>query len=146
MRDDFSDAVERSRVGGQSGDANGHYLIKRGNAILSVRSSNGGGWDHVSVSRKTRCPTWDEMCWVKDQFFRPDECVMQLHPPKAENVNCHPFCLHLWRPQTVDEIADVAADWAIAGERFPYSRESPGAIPRPPSNFVGPKQAVASAG
>lgn len=57
-----------------------------------------GGWDHVSVSRKTRCPTWEEMCALKDLVFEPEETVMQLHPEKSEYVNNHPFCLHLWRP------------------------------------------------
>jgi hypothetical protein len=56
------------------------------------------GWDHVSVSRIDKTPTWEEMCFVKDLFFDADECVMQLHPPKSEYVNNHPHCLHLWRP------------------------------------------------
>lgn len=59
----------------------------------------GGGWDHVSVSFQRRCPTWEEMCIVKDIFFRDDECVVQYHPAKKDYVNMHPYCLHLWRPQ-----------------------------------------------
>ena len=55
------------------------------------------GWEHVSVSRRDRCPTWDEMCWVKDLFWDPDETVLQFHPPKSRYINCHPFCLHLFR-------------------------------------------------
>lgn len=57
------------------------------------------GWDHVSVSYPDRCPTWDEMCMVKDIFFRDDECVAQYHPAKKDYVNLHPYCLHLWRCQ-----------------------------------------------
>jgi len=59
----------------------------------------GGGWDHVSVSYRDRCCTWEEMCIIKRMFFRDDECVVQYHPPKEDYVNNHPFCLHLWRPQ-----------------------------------------------
>lgn len=59
----------------------------------------GRGWDHVSVSFNNRCLTWEEMCIVKDSFFREDECVIQYHPPKADYINNHNFVLHLWRPQ-----------------------------------------------
>ena len=55
-------------------------------------------WEHVSVSTKTRCPTWEEMSFVKNLFWEPDECVMQLHVPKSDHKNLHPFCLHLWKP------------------------------------------------
>ena len=55
-------------------------------------------WEHVSVSRKQHTPNWLEMCWVKDQFWNDEECVMQLHPPKSQYVNNHDHCLHLWRP------------------------------------------------
>ena len=57
-----------------------------------------GGWEHVSVSTATRCPTWEEMCEVKDLFWSEDEAVIQFHPPRAEYVNNHRYCLHLWKP------------------------------------------------
>lgn len=66
---------------------------------LSVIASVGDGWDHVSVTARGRCPTWDEMHAVKELFFHPHECAMQLHPPASDYVNIHPYCLHLWRPQ-----------------------------------------------
>lgn len=66
---------------------------------LRVVCSDGGGWDHVSVSCADRCPTWDEMEWVKRQLFDPKDCCVQLHPPIEEYVNRHPYCLHIWRPQ-----------------------------------------------
>lgn len=56
------------------------------------------GWDHVSVSRRDRCPTWEEMERVKRAFFRDDETAMQLHVPPRDHINIHPYCLHLWRP------------------------------------------------
>lgn len=82
--------------------------------VLRVIVSDGGGWDHVSVSRPDRTPTWEEMCFIKDLFFDEHEMVMQFHPPKADYVNCHPHWLNLWRPQ-----AQI--------------------IPRPPAWMVGPK-------
>ena len=63
----------------------------------SIVFSNGGGWEHVSVSFPNRCPTWEEMCEVKDMFFYEEEIAVQYHPPRNEYVNMHPYCLHLWR-------------------------------------------------
>ena len=55
------------------------------------------GWEHVSVSLKNRCPEWSEMQLVKELFWSGDETVVQFHPAANFYVNCHPFCLHLWR-------------------------------------------------
>lgn len=55
-------------------------------------------WEHVSVSLPNRCPTWEEMCFIKDLFWDEDETVIQFHPPKKNYVNEHKFCLHLWKP------------------------------------------------
>lgn len=63
-----------------------------------------GRWDHVSVtlvgSQKT--PTWDEMCFIKDLFWDPEDTVIQFHPKKSDYVNLHPGCLHLWRNVETD--------------------------------------------
>jgi hypothetical protein len=66
--------------------------------MLRIIASAGGNWEHVSVSRKNRCPNWPEMSHIKGLFFRDTETVMQLHVPTADHVNDHPNCLHLWRP------------------------------------------------
>lgn len=76
-----------------------------------------GGWDHVSVSvmkKPDRCPTWAEMCFVKDLFWPPEEAVVQFHPPKSQHVSFHDWTLHLWRPQSAE-------------------------LPLPPHTMVGPK-------
>jgi hypothetical protein len=70
--------------------------LKHGQRVF-VMSGDGLGWEHVSVSRKDRCPTWDEMCQIKDLFWDDTDCVVQYHPPRSEYVNNHPYCLHLWR-------------------------------------------------
>ncbi len=63
--------------------------------------SDGEGWDHVSVSipGADRCPTWEEMCKVKEWFFERTERVVQFHAPESEHINNHSKCLHLWRCQ-----------------------------------------------
>lgn len=84
-----------------------------GTHLVRVIASWGDGFEHVSVSLQHRCPTWEEMSRVKEAFWPDTDCVMQLHPPKANYVNFHPYCLHLWRP---------------------IGRE----IPQPPTYHVGP--------
>ncbi len=79
---------------------------------LRIICSSGLGWEHVSVSKKTMVPRYEELTYVKDLFWGPEDCAMQLFVPEAEHINCHPNCLHLWRP--------------VDGE-----------IPRPPGLLVG---------
>lgn len=79
-------------------DGGNGWVTIRGKTFFTVYS-NGGGWDHVSVSLRNRCPTWDEMCEVKDIFFSPQECCVEYHPSEENYVNVHPYCLHIWRPQ-----------------------------------------------
>lgn len=71
-------------------------------AQIVVVASSGEGWDHVSVSRRNRCPNWAEMEHIKRLFFKDDETAMQLHVPPTDHISVHPYCLHLWRPQNVD--------------------------------------------
>lgn len=80
---------------------NGCFLIKslKLKHPLFCIASDGLGWEHVSVSlNKNRCPTWEEMSFIKSNFWGVDDCVVQYHPPKSDYINNHPFCLHLWRP------------------------------------------------
>ena len=136
MRKEPNTKAERYRVSGPLMANCGAFVI----GDLRVVVSNGGGWDHVSVSLSSRCPTWDEMVRMKELFFADDECVMQLHPPKSDYINCHPYCLHLWRPQTTEEITAIKSSWE-AFEPWPeeYPVKSVGEIPRPPGIFVGIK-------
>jgi len=60
------------------------------------------GWDHVSVSRTSRCPNWPEMEFVKRKFFEDNETAMQLHVAIADHINMHPYTLHLWRPHNAE--------------------------------------------
>ena len=69
-------------------------------APLVAVASDGLGWEHVSVSvpGTPRCPTWGEMCFIKAQFWHPEETVVQYHPAKEDYVDCHPYTLHMWKP------------------------------------------------
>ena len=99
----------------------GYFEWERPSGTLRIISSGTPGkrdphqWEHVSVSLATRCPTWPEMCLIKQLFWDDEEAVMELHPPRSQYVNFHKYALHLWRPIGV-------------------------AIPQPPSILVGPQQ------
>lgn len=95
----------RQTLYGERGDAyNGAFKIPMNSKYFTVIASNGGGWEHVSISilNSKRTPTWSEMCQIKDMFFNENEVVMQLHPAKKEYVNIKNNCLHLWRPIGVE--------------------------------------------
>ena len=128
MRPHPNPKVERYRVtegplgSKPSNGVNGAYLIPcpGTRANLYVIASDGldlvgkFAWEHISISLKTRMPTWTEMAYVKDLFWDDEETVIQIHPPKSQYVNCHPLTLHLWRPLFME-------------------------IPLPPTILVGPK-------
>jgi hypothetical protein len=89
----------------------GAFLIpyKSNLIILEATAAEGtdeltAGWEHVSVrarikgSKRARCPTWEEMCYIKDLFWEPSETVIQFHPPESKAINMHPSVLHLWKP------------------------------------------------
>lgn len=86
---------------------NGVFRIRLKNfRYFTIIATNGGGWDHVSVSpyKGNQTPTWEEMCEIKDLFFEPEEEVVQFHPKKSEYINIAKTCLHMWRPNDGCEI------------------------------------------
>jgi hypothetical protein len=86
--------------GEKGGRDSGVFMLRpliHDKTILRVIAASGDGWDHVSVSTESRCPTWDEMMHVKELFFRNEEYAVQYCPPKSDHINVHPYCLHLWR-------------------------------------------------
>lgn len=76
----------------------GKIIYPKDKSHLTVAVSlNSNGTEHVSVSKKKKIPTWEEMCFIKDLCFEDEEEVIQIHPKKSEYVNIYPNCLHLWR-------------------------------------------------
>lgn len=105
---------------------NGAFRVPKDGVILLVIASNGDDWEetgmplpkweHVSVSTRSRCPTWYEMAFVKRLFWRDDETVIQLHVPRSQHLNLAENCLHLWKPIGIE-------------------------LPMPPQETVAPKTA-----
>lgn len=89
------------RMAGRRGDSEAGCFVMPSpldGLDLRIIAAVGLGWDHVSVSRAERCPTWEEMDAVKREFFHDHETAMQLHVQPSHHINVHPYCLHLWRP------------------------------------------------
>ena len=80
----------------------GRYFDKHSGRFLNFIFSYQMGWEHLSVSLPTRCPTWEQMCMMKDIFWNKDECCVEYHPKEEDYVNNHPYCLHIWRPTEVE--------------------------------------------
>ena len=76
----------------------GTFYDKKSRCNLNFIMSWGAGFEHCSVSMPTRCPSWEQMCVMKELFWKDDEVCMELHPAKDNYVNNHPYCLHIWRP------------------------------------------------
>lgn len=92
---------------------NGLFIVKLDGSLMArCIASDGLGWEHVSVSlaRKQtkqyrplhRCPTWEEMCQVRVEFWDEADVVLQFHPSQSEHINYYEYCLHLWRPAGVN--------------------------------------------
>ena len=96
--------ITRGRIGSDAGYGNNGAFqvgLRRGQTVFVI-ASDMLGWEHVSVSRKDRCPTWEEMCQVRAMFWDPEDVVVQYHPRESDYVNNHPNCLHLWRPVDIE--------------------------------------------
>ena len=96
--------ITRGRIGSDAGYGNNGAFqvgLRRGQTVFVI-ASDMLGWEHVSVSRADRCPTWDEMCQIKVMFWDAEDVVIQYHPRESDYVNNHPNCLHLWRPVDIE--------------------------------------------
>lgn len=71
------------------------HKIGKCNIIIS---KDAGLW-HLTISRKDRLPTYDEMKTARYQFLPDVPYMVQIFPPKKDFVNVHQFCLHLWEPK-----------------------------------------------
>jgi hypothetical protein len=75
------------------------YRYRNGLRVIVTTGSfdDGRDWMHISVSRKDRLPSWDDMKFVKNTFAE-SRVGYQVFAPPSEHVNIHDFCLHIWVP------------------------------------------------
>lgn len=70
---------------------NGLYII-----ASAGEYEDGKEWLHVSVSRKSRVPSYDELTRIKREFIGEDKKAVFVLPEKENHVNIHSYCLHLF--------------------------------------------------
>lgn len=82
------------------GDGNA-YQYRNGLRVLVTTADfpDGRDWMHISVSRADRIPSYEDLKFVKNTFAE-HRTGYQVFPPPADNINLHPFCLHIWVPLT----------------------------------------------
>lgn len=91
------------RIGGNTYATEMTIGNKKGSVIFGWE----GVWEHISFSPYgNKLPSWDDMCELKDTFFRDDEIVIQMHPKKSEYVNIRENCLHLWRMKEIEDLIE----------------------------------------
>ena len=89
------------------------FLLGECSVIVAREPAGRGGeylW-HLSIAHPERYPSWDE---IHDARYRlvPDSVTMgMLLPPRAEYVNVHPNCFHLWE---VEDPRGSTALWVPA--------------------------------
>ena len=74
------------------------------------RDVDGISWLHVSVSRPSRLPSWNDLKRVKRDFIGDDKTALQVLPPADQWVNKHNFTLHLWHPIDQDRVPYLLRD------------------------------------
>lgn len=63
---------------------------------VSVDEINKVQWLHLSVSRKSRTPSYDDLVLVRRLCFGETEPAYMVFPRREEHRNFMPYCLHLW--------------------------------------------------
>lgn len=97
------------RIPWENDDAGYVYENRSGGLIVlftAIREDDGRRWVHVSVSRRSRVPDYDDLCDVKRIFIGADRKAIQIFPARVEHVNVHPNCLHLWACLDGDPLPD----------------------------------------
>lgn len=85
------------RLGAVAGDGASFVAWDRQTVIVSgAVEQDGKRWLHVSTARPDRLPSYDDMVTVKEMFIGREAHAISVMPPRAEHVNIHVHCLHLW--------------------------------------------------
>ena len=74
---------------------------------------DGKTWMHVSMSRRFRLPSYEDMTEVKDIFIGKTRQALQIFSRADRHVNIHPYCLHLWCAVEGDGLPDFGKDGTI---------------------------------
>lgn len=62
----------------------------------TAKEADGNSWIHLSVSRRSRIPSYDDLKLVKKEFIGDTYHAYQCFVPSSEHINIHKYVLHLW--------------------------------------------------
>jgi hypothetical protein len=86
------------------------YRTENNLAIICGREPCGPGgalrW-HLSISHARRNPTWEEIREARYALVPDEVTVAMFLPPRAEYVNAHPFCFHLYEVEAADALVQI---------------------------------------
>lgn len=78
-------------------------------AIMSAaREQDGKRWIHLSIARRSRLPSWEELVAARNVFIGPEKLVVQVLAPAGRHISIHRYCLHLWHCLDGDPVPDFA--------------------------------------
>lgn len=95
-------------------------------AIVDTTMIDGKEWRHLSVSRRSRTPSHDDMVEAARAFLDPEKVTLNIFPPRSEWVNVHNHCLHLWQPLDFNPVPDPnferarSVGWMTPAERAEF--------------------------
>lgn len=67
--------------------------------VTTAPFEDGREWMHISVSRRDRTPSYEDLKFVK-MTFAEKRWGYQVFPPPDDNISIHATCLHIWVPLT----------------------------------------------
>lgn len=70
----------------------------------SIDTSEHGPLLHVSASYPKHLPPWETMIALRSHFFPDTVDVAMVMPRRADYVNMHAYCFHLWQ---------IPVEWGI---------------------------------
>jgi len=62
------------------------------------KQADGNAWLHISFSRDSRIPNYDDVQRVKNIFVGPELYAYEVHPPQEIYLSLYRQCRHLWCP------------------------------------------------
>lgn len=85
-------------------------IVGRAQGLLvycsACREADGQRWMHVSMSRRRRLPSYEDMKLVKDTFIGRDRLAVQVFARACDHVNIAQNALHLWCCLDKDPVPD----------------------------------------
>ena len=75
----------------------GTLAFGKGECLIFLSRHPKNGAYHLSISCKNRLPTWDELHDARYDLIPDDVTMAMILPPKAEYVNVHEFCFHIYQ-------------------------------------------------